>query len=71
MGLRMNITKKIIYLFLLFAPILASCSTQNGKLLKSPDEMVTVYHDEQRGVTCWIAGYPGGMSCLPDKELKR
>lgn len=28
-----------------------------------------VVHDKQRGVTCWIAG--GGISCIPDSELKK
>lgn len=32
---------------------------------------VIVYHDVQRGVTCYvlIGGYRGGISCLPDREL--
>ena len=34
---------------------------------------IGIWHDNQRGVTCWIyaAGYGGGISCLPDAQLKK
>jgi hypothetical protein len=30
------------------------------------------YHDDYAGVTCWTykSGYAGGISCLPDHQLK-
>lgn len=33
---------------------------------------VYVWHDDARDVTCWIYayGYKGGISCIPDKELR-
>jgi len=33
---------------------------------------ITVYHDDKRGVTCWVyRGYEeGSISCIPDSQLK-
>ena len=41
---------------------------------------ITIYHDDQRGVTCWVlsttaysnGGWTniGGISCLPDGDVK-
>lgn len=33
---------------------------------------VRVFHDDARAVTCWVYadGYKGGISCIPDKELR-
>lgn len=37
---------------------------------RHPFSQTTVYHDDQRKVTCWRVQYqPGGMSCLPDWML--
>lgn len=33
---------------------------------------IQVWHDDQRGVTCWLYGASnGGISCLPDGVLKQ
>ena len=33
---------------------------------------VRVYHDDERGTTCWLYGFssPGGISCIPDSQLQ-
>lgn len=33
---------------------------------------VTRFHDDELGATCWVTtgGYQGGISCLPDAQLK-
>jgi hypothetical protein len=37
---------------------------------KSIGDSMYVFHDDQRGVTCWLNSH-GAMSCLPDFELKK
>ena len=34
---------------------------------------VSVWHDDQRNVTCWLfwAHQKGGISCLPDSQLQQ
>lgn len=33
---------------------------------------IQVWHDDQRGVTCWLYGSTnGGISCLPDGVLQQ
>ena len=32
------------------------------------EQVISVQHDSQRGVTCWITP-TGGISCLPDSSL--
>lgn len=32
------------------------------------EQVISVQHDSQRGVTCWITPQ-GGISCLPDSSL--
>ncbi|MCY4125177.1 MAG: hypothetical protein OXF59_08290 [Pseudomonas sp.] len=33
---------------------------------------VHVFHDDERGATCWLYGFssPGGISCIPDSQLQ-
>lgn len=33
---------------------------------------ITVFHDDERGATCWVYGLsaPGGISCIPDSQLQ-
>lgn len=33
---------------------------------------VRVFHDDERGATCWLYGFssPGGISCIPDSQLQ-
>ncbi|UTL89548.1 hypothetical protein [Pseudomonas fluorescens] len=33
---------------------------------------VRVFHDDERGATCWLNGFspPGGISCIPDSQLQ-
>ncbi|MDD2046151.1 hypothetical protein [Pseudomonas putida] len=33
---------------------------------------VFVFHDDERGATCWLYGLsaPGGISCIPDSQLQ-
>lgn len=33
---------------------------------------VRVFHDDERGATCWLFGLssPGGISCIPDSQLQ-
>ena len=35
--------------------------------------VIRVWHDDARAVTCWIAdgSSKGGISCLPDNQIKR
>lgn len=58
--------------FLIF---LASCG--GGTYTHEPKAMpifyyTTRYHDDEKGVTCWVYsnGYQGGISCIPDAQLK-
>ena len=58
-----------------------SCGVAEGPNPVNRSELgnrnVGVWHDDQRGVTCWIyaGGYAGehggGISCLPDAQLKK
>lgn len=36
------------------------------------DDKIEVWHDDERHVTCWIyhAGYKGGLSCIPDQDIR-
>lgn len=42
---------------------------------EQPFKNVSVFHDEVRGVTCWVFHYDvmqysvGGISCLPDNQI--
>ena len=33
---------------------------------------VSVFHDDERGATCWAYGFDwrGGISCIPDSQLQ-
>ncbi|KKL66803.1 hypothetical protein LCGC14_2141280 [marine sediment metagenome] len=31
---------------------------------------INVWHDDERGVTCWIYNNISGFSCLPDKAFE-
>lgn len=54
--------------------VLAGCDAEK---LKQPREkllatQITIWHDDQRQVTCWLyGGSNGGISCLPDGEIQR
>lgn len=37
-------------------------------LAQAEEQLISVQHDSQRGVTCWITAQ-GGISCLPDSSL--
>lgn len=40
-----------------------------GKVSAAPaEQVISVQHDSQRGVTCWIVNNTG-ISCLPDSSL--
>lgn len=32
---------------------------------------VTVFHDDERSVTCWMYWGKGGISCLADAQIQR
>ena len=54
-----------VLIFTLFNALLAKPGeqiTQNGA--------ITVWHDEERGATCWLY-FRAGISCLPDSEVRR
>ena len=40
---------------------------------ETENRYIGIWHDNQRGVTCWVytRGYGGGISCLPDAQLKK
>ena len=42
------------------------------KVLDEKGHHVLVFHDSQRNVTCWLyrSGYGGGISCLPDMDVR-
>lgn len=66
--------KSLILIALLAA--LAGCDPYRGP--DAPTQKshgathIQVWHDDQRGVTCWIyGGTNGGISCLPDGVLQQ
>lgn len=64
--------KRLIMIALLTA--LAGCDlpVQEAPTDKRLGANIRVWHDDQRGVTCWIWGTTnGGISCLPDGVLQQ
>lgn len=45
---------------------------QSAPRVATADDKIEVWHDDQRHVTCWIyhAGHKGGLSCIPDQNLR-
>jgi len=49
--------------------ILIALMLATGQVSASPaEQVISVQHDSQRGVTCWIVNN-SGISCLPDSSL--
>lgn len=40
-----------------------------GQAAAAGEQVISVQHDSQRGVTCWIVNNTG-ISCLPDSSLQ-
>ena len=61
------ITILITGVVVIFAAVLATLITSDVS------SSVSSYHDEKRGVTCWMYenGHNSSMACLPDFELKQ
>lgn len=50
---------------------LASCEYDETPRDKQSANNIKVWHDDERGVTCWLYGPSnGGISCLPDGVLR-
>ena len=63
---------KIIFLLVIVAYVLTSCqSSKPDKWGGDVFANISIYHDEERSVTCWIYDgyYAGGISCIPDDQL--
>lgn len=68
--------KSMLWLFLAVACVTTACSGGDATCSK-PKAAQTwggqaphVWHDDVRGVTCWIDDYHFSLSCLPDSALK-
>lgn len=57
-------------LLMLAVLAVAACTTTGpgGAPVTVDDGNIRVYHDDQRGVTCWVYVLQG-ISCLADKTL--
>ena len=67
--------KLVLLVALLFLAL--SCGVSKGPNPVNSSQLgnrnIGIWHDNQRGVTCWVyaSGYGGGISCLPDAQLKK
>ena len=48
--------------------LLATGASADPRETRSLPYVFQVFHDDQRGVTCW--SYSGGLSCIPDIQLQ-
>lgn len=53
--------------------LLAGCEDQSVKAGDVGVGEISVWHDSQRSVTCWIYSSvkKGGLSCIPDNQLTK
>ena len=53
--------------------LLAGCDGQTTPTGSTGTGSISVWHDNQRSVTCWVfKDYQrGGLSCIPDSQLDR
>lgn len=61
--------KKLILVSVLF---LSACGPTRPDNSTNVGGNVNRFHDDQANVTCWTwaEGYAGGISCIPDKDVK-
>jgi hypothetical protein len=67
----MNTARRLAILALL---LLSACAPAGEVQIRQNNGYgVSVWHDDARGVTCWIYSITqqGGISCLPDSQLER
>lgn len=59
--------KRLVGLLLL-AGLVVGCGAPQGQEESGGLGRPSVWHDETRGVTCWLYN---GISCLPDSAVRR
>lgn len=67
---------KEIKVFAAFLAVLAMSGCEQSAQIYQPKpgdgRHVSVFHDDGKGVTCWLyGGTNGGISCIPDWMLDR
>jgi hypothetical protein len=52
--------------------LLSGCQSSPSDIQPTDRSGVTIWHDDERAVTCWIytESYKGGISCLPDSMVR-
>ncbi|KKL47164.1 hypothetical protein LCGC14_2338280 [marine sediment metagenome] len=64
---------KLVILLLLVGLVLAGCSKSYGERTEEgwPANSMSVWHDDDQGVTCWVlaGGFGAALSCWPDHLL--
>ncbi len=68
-------SKAKIVIFCVFAIWLLAGCAPGDQIVGNGASSIHIWHDDNRNVTCWIYSdsvvKAGGISCLPDNEVKR